>query len=385
MAEESDLERTEPASPRRLEQAREEGQVARSRELATFMLLAAGVGGLWAMAGSLSQHFAGLLRHSLSFDQASALNTHVMMARAGASGLETVRVMLPLLGLMALAALVAPMMLGGWLFSTKPLMPQFSRLNPLKGLGRMFSMQSLAELVKAIAKTILVGCVALWVLLRDRNQVFGLMGQAPDVALRHAVHLVGESCAFIVGSLLLIAALDVPFQLWQHYRRLRMTREELRNEYKETEGDPHVKAHIRQMQRQAARRRMMAAVPKADVIVTNPTHFAVALQYVDDTMRAPRVIAKGADLVAQRIRELGLEHGVPVLEAPPLARALYRHTDLNQEIPATLYNAVAEVLAWVYRLRRWRAEGGERPVEPDELAVPPEMATGAPGAEGGAA
>ncbi|GAB3630456.1 flagellar biosynthesis protein FlhB [Pandoraea terrae] len=372
MAEESDLEKTEPASPRRLEQAREEGQVARSRELATFALLAAGVGGMWMLAGRISEGFSLLMRQGMQFEPATAMDPQRMLAHAVRAGGDALLTILPLLGLIALAALAAPMMLGGWLFSSKALAPNFSRLDPIKGLGRVFSTQGLAELVKAILKTVLVGSVAYWAIARDKDAVFGLMSQSPKTSLPHVGEMTIVCCALIVLSLLLITALDVPFQLWQHYKKLRMTREELRQEHKEMEGDPHLKAHIRQLQRQNARRRMMADVPKADVIVTNPTHFAVALEYRDD-MGAPRVLAKGTDLVAQRIREIGVEHRVPILEAPPLARALHRHVEIGQEIPAALYTAVAEVLAWVFQLRRWRTEGGAQPNRPDALPVPAEF------------
>lgn len=372
MAEDSDLERTEPASPRRLEKAREEGQVARSRELSTFALLAAGVGGLWALGDALYERFAALMRHGMQFGGTGIADPHRMVNDAVSSALAALWALLPLLGLLVLAALLAPMLLGGWLFSTQALAPKFSRLDPLKGLGRMFSSQGLAELLKAIAKTVLVGGVSLWAIARDKDAVFALMTEAPGVALPHMGRLVALCCACVVGSLLLVALLDVPYQLWQHHKRLRMTREELRQESKESEGDPHLKAHIRALQRRAARRRMMAQVPKADVVVANPAHFAVALRYRDGEMRAPRVIAKGADRVALRIRELAAEHGVPVLEAPPLARALYRHAELGDDIPAALYSAVAEVLAWVYQLRRWRDEGGREPSRPegDRLPVP---------------
>lgn len=372
MAEESDLEKSEPASPRRLEKAREEGQVARSRELSTFALLAAGVAGMWMTADRISQGFAQLMRHGMQFEPGTALDTHRMLANAAHSGADALMVIAPLLGLLVLAAITAPMALGGWLFSTKSLAPNFGRLNPAKGLGRMFSTQGLVELIKAIAKTLLVGSVAYWAIARDRDVVKGLMTQSPRVALPHVGEMIVVCCAFIVMSLLLVAAIDIPFQLWQHYKKLRMTKEEVRQENKENEGDPHVKAHIRQLQRQAARRRMMQDVPKADVIVTNPTHFAVALEYKDN-MRAPRVLAKGTDLVAKRIREMGEEHRIPILEAPPLARALHKHVEIGHEIPATLYTAVAEVLAWVFQLRRWRNEGGAEPRTPSDLPVPAEL------------
>ena len=370
MAEESDLEKTEAASPRRLEKAREEGQVARSRELTTFVLLATGIGGLWLTATPMTEQIGRALRSGLRFERASAFDAGHMMTQAGTVSVEALKALLPLLGMMMLAALVAPLMLGGWLFSTQSLAPKFSKLDPVAGIGRMFSTQSLAELTKAIAKSLLVGGVAYWVISANVASIMALMAEPVRTALPHTVRLVANCCVLIIASLLLVAAIDVPYQLWSYYHKLRMSREDLRQEHKESEGDPHIKAKIRRQQQQMARQRMMAEVAHADIIVTNPTHFAVALKYRDKEMRAPRVVAKGADLVAQRIRAIGEENKVPVLEAPPLTRALYRHTNLGDEIPAALYTAVAEVLAWVYQLQRWRSEGGVAPQAPNDLPVP---------------
>lgn len=374
MAEDSDLEKTESASPRRLEQAREEGQVARSRELATFALLAAGFGGMYAMSNSIGSQLFVMFRGAFTFDRALGFDSSQMLHRAGTSGLQAFTAIAPLWALMYCAALAAPMALGGWLLSTKPLAPKFGRLNPIAGIGKMFSSQGLVQLLMAIAKCSLVGGVAVGVAWHHKEELLALTSQPVDAALTNAAHLVGVICALIVGSMLLLVAADVPYQLWQHAKKLRMTKEEVRREHKENEGDPHIKGKIRAQQRAMARRRMMQQVPKADVIVTNPTHFAVALQYADGVMSAPRVVAKGTGAIAQRIREIGGEHNVPMLEAPPLARALYHHTDLNQEIPGALYGAVAEVLAWAYQLRHWRkagrAEGATEPVAPSELTVP---------------
>lgn len=377
MAEESDLEKTESASPRRLEQAREDGQVARSRELSTFALLAVGFGGVYVFGGSLFSQFLQLFRHAFTFDRAAGFDSSQMMLRASQDGMLAAKAIAPILLATCVAALVSPMALGGWLLTAKPLMPNFGRLDPIKGIGKLFSTQSLAQLGMGIAKCVLVGCVATAVALHYKMQVVGLLVEPVRVALPHAAQMVGACCAATVGAMLLLVVADVPYQLWSHGKKLRMTKEEVKREFKENEGDPHVKGKIREQQRAMARRRMMAQVPTADVIVTNPTHFAVALRYADDTMRAPRVVAKGADLVAGRIREIAVENGIPVLEAPPLARTLYRHVDLNREIPGPLYGAVAEVLAWVFQLRRWRAEGGDRPDAPRDVNVPKEFAVSA--------
>jgi flagellar biosynthetic protein FlhB len=369
MAEESDLEKTEPASPRRLEKAREEGQVARSRELVTFVMLSTGTGALWTMGGMMSGHFGSALRNGMQFERASAFDPSHMMVQAGVTLLHAMQALMPVLMVMLVAALVAPMLLGGWLLSGKSLTPNFSKLNPIAGIGRMFSAETLAELVKTIIKSLLIGGVAWWVISDDLGVIMALMSEPSRVALPHALHLVIGSCALIIGALLLVVLIDVPYQLWSHARKLRMSREDLRQEQKESDGDPQVKAQIRRQQQQMAKRRMMADVPKADIIVTNPTHFAVALKYLDKDMRAPRVIAKGTDLVALRIRAMAEEHKIPVLEAPPLTRALYRHTKLGDEIPAALYAAVAEVLAWAYQLRS-AVDGAVALRTPSNLPVP---------------
>jgi len=370
MAEESDLEKTEPASPRRLEKAHEEGQVARSRELVTFVMLSTGLGCLWATGDLMASHLGSALRNGLQFERAAAFDASQMLMQSASVVLHALQALVPLLAAMLVAALVAPMLLGGWLLSGKSLSPKFSKLNPVAGIGRMFSVETLVELVKTIVKSLLVGSIAWWVISGNLQTIMALMSEPVHEALAHTLQLVASSCALIIGSLLLVAAIDVPYQLWSHNKKLRMSREDLRQEQKESDGDPQVKAQIRRQQQQMAKRRMMAEVPKADIIVTNPTHFAVALKYSDKDMRAPRVIAKGTDLVALRIRELAQEHNIPVLEAPPLTRALYRHTALGAEIPADLYAAVAEVLAWAYQLQRQTTEGGALPPRPKNLPVP---------------
>lgn len=373
MSEESDLEKSEAASPRRLEKAREEGQIARSRELGTFMMLAVGVAAIWASGGSLYKGLSGVLRNGLAFDQRVALDPGVMIEQAVSGFGHALMVLLPIFGLLAVVAVLSSVALGGLVISTKPLTPNFSKLSPLAGLKRMFSSQTVVELIKALAKALLVGGVAVWVIWRYHDDMMGLMHVAPSAALTKALSLVAMCCAFIVASLLIIVLLDVPWQIWSHLKKLRMSKEDVRQEHKESEGDPHVKARIRQQQRQAARRRMMSEVPKADVVVTNPTHYAVALKYDESKGGAPRVLAKGTGLIAAKIRELAAENKIPTLEAPPLARALHQHVELGQEIPAELYTAVAEVLAWVFQLRSWRSGWGLEPSAPTKLNVPAEL------------
>ncbi|AOI81143.1 MULTISPECIES: flagellar biosynthesis protein FlhB [Burkholderia] len=377
MADESDLDKTEAATPRRREKAREEGQVARSRELASFALLAAGFYGAWLLAGPSGGHLQAMLRGAFLFDRATAFDTNRMLSAAGSASLEGFAALLPLLALTGVAALLAPMALGGWLISQKTFELKFDRLNPISGLGRIFSIQGPIQLGMSLAKTLVVGVIGGVAIWRSKDELLGLAMQPLGVALPDALHLVAVCCGTTVAGMLVVAALDVPYQIWQYNKKLRMTKEEVKREHRENEGDPHVKGRIRQQQRAIARRRMMAAVPKADVVVTNPTHFAVALQYTDGEMRAPKVVAKGVNLVAARIRELAAEHNVPLLEAPPLARALYHNVELEREIPGSLYSAVAEVLAWVYQLKRFRSEGGAFPAVPVDLDVPADLDKGA--------
>lgn len=373
MAEDSDLERTEPASQRRIEQAREKGQVARSRELTTVAILLASGGGMMAMGGGMMEHMRALVKNALVLNKSDVFDTGQMMAHLHQHSLDMLLTLLPLLGLLLVVTVASSILISGWLFTFEALAPDFSRLDPLKGVTRIISWSGMVEMLKAVAKSALIGGVALWVLWQDIEGIVQLASEPLEAGIPHLAGLVGFTFMAVAGSMLLIVAIDVPFQLWNHSRQLKMTKEEVRQEAKETEGDPHVKARIRALQREAARRRMMAEVPKADVIVTNPTHYAVALRYQENKMRAPQVVAKGAALLAQRIRELGEENRVPILEAPALARALFRHAELGQEIPAKLYTAVAEVLAYVFQLRRYRSYGGAAPELPRELPVPPEL------------
>jgi flagellar biosynthetic protein FlhB len=373
MAEDSDLEKTEPASSRRIEQAREKGQVARSRELATFTVLIAAGAGLMAMGPQLVDSLAGLMRGGLTLDRAAAFDPLVMLARLHQLSLNALITFLPFILLMVVAAVFAPILLSGWLFSFQALQPDFSRIDPIKGIGRLFSWNSLVELAKALAKSALIGGAAYLVIQKNKEEIFSLAGESVNQSIAHLGGLLGMTFLIVVSSMILIVVFDVPFQLWSHSNKLKMTKEEVRREHKESEGSPEVKGQIRRMQREMARRRMMAEVPKADVIVTNPTHYAVALRYQDKLMGAPIIVAKGSELIAARIRALGEEYHIPILEAPPLARALFRHGELGEEIPAALYTAVAEVLAYVYQLRSYEAGGGTPPQPPQALPVPPDL------------
>ena len=373
MAEGSGQEKTEAPSQQRLEKAREDGQVLQSRELGTFVVLMVGGTALWMMASGLGQTLSQIVRSALQFNPGIARDSSHVMAQLSNQTFDAALALTPFLGLMVVATLASPLLLRGWMFSPKALAPKFDRMNPMSGIKRMFSSHGLVELVKALGKVGLLGGVAAWLIWSNMDGIFSLSLESPSLAIQHMGSLIGKIFLFVSGAMIFIVAIDLPFQIWSHHNKLKMTKEELRQEAKESEGDPHLKARIRSQQREVARRRMMSEIPTADVVVTNPTHFAVALKYSEGKMRAPRVVAKGADAVAARIREMAAEHHVPLLEAPPLARALFRHTELGDEIPATLYAAVAEVLAYVFQLRHFQKVGGAYPSAPTELPVPPEL------------
>ncbi|SES81814.1 MULTISPECIES: flagellar biosynthesis protein FlhB [Kosakonia] len=370
VASEDNEDKTEAPTAHRLEKAREEGQIPRSKELTSLLVMLVGVCILWFGGEMFGRRLSMALSSGLRFDHKIIndpglfVGQVIMMLKTALMG------MLPLLTGVVIIALIAPVMLGGLVFSTKSLAFNFSKLNPLSGLGRLFSSQVGAELFKALMKALLMGSVAGIFVWHHWPDMMRLMSESPLTAMASALNLAGL-CALLVSlSIIPMVGFDVFWQIYSHMKKLRMSRQDIRDEFKQSEGDPHIKSRIRQMQRAAARRRMMADVPKADVIVTNPTHYAVALQYDENKMSAPKVVAKGSGLVALRIRELGTENRVPILEAPPLARALFRHAEIGQQIPGQLYAAVAEVLAWVWQLKRWRLSGGQRPVKPENLPVP---------------
>lgn len=378
MAEDSDLEKTEQPSARRLEQAREEGQVPQSRELSTFLVTITGVATLWLLGGWFAERMFMLIRRGFAFEREAAFDHTILLDRLQDILGGALITMLPLFFALLIAAVAGPIMLGGMVFSPKALGLKFERMNPIKGFGRMFSVHGLVEMVKAMLKALLVGGIGALVLWRSRDHIFDLMTEPLEVAMPDFADTVLWTTLLIAASLGLLALLDVPFQLWQYQKKLRMTKEEVKRENKEQEGDPQIKGRIRAAQREMARRRMMAAVPEADVVVTNPTHFSVALKYDAAKMGAPIVVAKGRGDVALKIREIAREHDVPLLEAPPLARALYAHCELEQAIPGALYTAVAEVMAYIYQLNHWMENGGLPPDVPSDLPVPEGMDPGAP-------
>jgi flagellar biosynthetic protein FlhB len=368
MAEDSDLERTEPASARKLEQARERGNVPRSRELATLAVLLASASVIAFLGTFMYQGLGRVMRNALNFGLADVASPVMMGRNLMAAGMDGVLLYLPMAITVVVAAVGANLMLSGWVFSTQALEANFSKLNPMSGIARMFSLNSLAELIKALLKGGLIAGVAGWMIWHQHDGILALSNEPLESAVVHFGQIALFTFLASVAAFALIVMMDVPFQIWDYHHGLRMSKEEVRQEGKEIEGDPQIKARIRSLQREAARRRMMQAIPQADVVVTNPMHFAVALKYEEKGMAAPVVLAKGSQLVAERIKELAREHRVPVVEAPPLARALHRHVEVGDTIPGTLFTAVAQVLAYVYQLNQ-----SLNPVLPSDWQVPPKL------------
>ncbi|BBA34339.1 flagellar biosynthetic protein FlhB [Methylocaldum marinum] len=373
MAEASDQERTEDPTSKRLIDARKKGRIPRSRELNTLVVLLTGSVAIFVFGGSIAQVLWQIMDNDFRLSRRDLFDPMAPIAHLGRDLLAAGQVLLPILGLAVLAALAAPAALGGWNFSAENLAPKPEKLNPMKGLGRMVSVQALAELVKSILKFLLIGFVSAALLMSHFDDLIALGRQPLLPAANRTVQLIMTFVFWLCASLGLIAVIDVPFQLWNHKRQLKMTRQEVKDEMRDMEGKPEVKSRIRSLQMALAQRRMMDEVPKADVIVTNPTHYAVALKYDQASMRAPRVVAKGADLVAAQIRSLAVGAGVPLLSAPPLARALYASTELGREIPAGLYFAVAQVLAYVYQIKAARMFGGDIPTPPTDFEIPDEF------------
>lgn len=375
MAEESDSgqDKSEDPTEKRLKESRDKGQVARSKELNTLAVVMVAAAGLIMFGPAMGRRLLDLMRFNFSIDRAAIYSTDSMGLQLLTSVGIGLEVLGPLFFMLLIAALGGPVLLGGWLFSAKSMAPKFERMNPLAGLKRMFSLKALVELFKALGKFLVVLITALLVINFFQNEMISLDREPLPDAIAHSGRIIGKALLFMACSLILIAAVDIPFQLWDNKQKLKMTKQEIRDEYKDSEGKPEVKSRIRQLQREMAERRMMGEVPKADVVITNPTHYAVALKYDPIKSGAPIVIAKGADFTALRIREVAAEHEIIVLESPPLARAVFYSTELDQQIPSGLYLAVAQVLAYVFQLRQYRAGQGKRPGAMPKPDIPDDL------------
>ncbi|MEX1201215.1 MAG: flagellar biosynthesis protein FlhB [Methylophaga sp.] len=367
-------EKTEEPSAKRLQEAREKGQVPRSQELNTVMVLLASAAAMFVVGEGLIQSLGDVMKLGMSFDRNDLFDVGAMLDSLW-KGVEIMALdLLSFLVVTVIAALSAPALIGGWNFSAQAMGIKPEKLSPLKGLKRIFGPQGLVELGKALGKFLLVGFFGTVILWGLRDQLLTLGQQEVIPAMAELGYIVLWGFLAICASLILIVLIDVPFQKWNHARQLKMTKQEVKDEHKETDGSPEVKGRIRRMQIQLSQARMMQDVPKADVIITNPTHYAVALRYDQSKSGAPVMVAKGADLIAQQIRMVGQHNDVPQLSAPPLARAIFYNTEIGEEIPAGLYIAVAQVLAFVFQLRRYRNRGGNKPhLNTEDLPIPDEF------------
>lgn len=370
---ESSQDRSLPATERKLQKARSDGQAARSRDLSHLAILGSGALAMLAFAQPLSENLLRAMELQLRFDAATVQATGSMLTRLQSMSVVGVLASAAFALLTSAAALLSAIGAGGWIFSFKPIAPQFNRLNPISGAANLFSKQQMATVAKMVLMTAILSAVAWKHLDGSIGLVAQLVLQPSPVALQHVANWLTSGLGMLLLVVFLVALVDVPLQAFFFKDRLKMSHEEIKQEHKESEGNPEIKGKLRQRQREIAERASITAVPKADFVVMNPTHYAVALRYDDQTMNAPQVISRGTDLVALKIREIAQSHGVPVLESPVLARALYAHAELDQAIPATLYTAVAQILAYVYRLKAaMRGEGRMPDVQPDPY-VPPEL------------
>lgn len=360
-----------PASARKISKARKDGQVARSRDLAHLAAMGTGLALLIAFAPRLTDWLRRLLENGLRFDHEAVDNTGTMVERLAASGIDMLVVVLPLGTAVAVVAAGSAVLSGGWNWTTKPLHPNFSKFNPLTGLGHLFQKEQLINTLKVCLLALILGVIGALYFKAQLPEFASLISMPLPTALSETGSLLQGGMVLMLIAMALFALVDVPLQRFMLLHRLRMTFEEAKQEHKDVEGNTQVKGKIKAKMREIARRKMMAAVPGADLVVMNPTHYAVVLKYDEATMAAPRVVAKGTDLLAFRIRDAAKAANVPVLEAPPLARALYRHAEVDQEIPAALFGAVAQVLAWVYQLRAALAAGRPLNAPAPAIVVPP--------------
>ncbi len=366
-------EKSEEPSAKRLQDAKQKGEVPRSKELNSTLILLAGSGGLLLMGRGIGDGLADIVRTSLTIDRRVIYEPMLMLNSAIATMADAFLLIAPLIILLVISVFASPMMIGGFTISSKKIKPKLSNMSPLKGMKKLFGFQGLMELVKSILKVLLVAGLSTILIIELFDDILRISRFEFATAFAQTTQMVGWYFLAVCSTIIFIAAIDVPFQVWQHKKQQRMTKKEVKDERKNTEGNPEVKNKIRTLQMEAAMRRMMEQVPKADVVITNPTHYAVALKYDDSKMGAPKLVAKGSELVAARIREIAAENNVPLVSAPPLARAVYFSTEIDQEIPTRLYLAVAQILAYIYQLKHATSAGVNPPDMPTDLDVPDDM------------
>ncbi len=375
MAEEDDSsqEKTEEASARKIEKAREEGQVPRSRDLTTTAVLMLAVVGIYFFAEFMGQKMIGLTRDNFTISRAHIYDPNAMIAHFVSAIYDGLISIAPLMVILLIASIVGPIALGGWNMSSKAMEPKLSRMDPIAGIKRMFSMNSLIELLKALGKVLIILGATVWLLKFYAQDMFRLVDESIGNAIIHSLEISIFATIALSATTILIAAIDVPLQIYQYNKKLKMSRQDQKDEAKDTDGKPEVKGRIRQLQREMAQRRMMSNVPQADVVITNPEHFSVALRYDPEAMDTPIMIAKGGDHTALKIREIANLHKIEIIQSPVLARAIFYTTEVDEEIPSSLYLAVAQVLAYVFQLRNYRKGKGDKPMYPRNISVPRDM------------
>lgn len=371
--EQGSQDRNLPASERKLKKARDDGQVGRSEDLSHLAVLGAGAVSVMVLAPILFDRLQHSMGKQLSFDASTVKQTGSMLTRLSDATSIGIAGSAAFAGIITAAAIVAAVSSGGWVNSLKPLMPDFSRLNPLAGFGKLFAKKKLLTVLKMAVMTSILFAVAALFLSSGFQTVSALILQPSSMAIRHLTEWLTSGMGLLLLVVLMAALIDVPLQAFLHKDEMKMSHQEVKQEGKESDGNPQIKAKIRQRQREMAQKNSVNAVPKADFVVMNPTHFAVAIRYDEKTMGAPRVVSKGTDLLAMKIRDVAKHHAIPVLQSPMLARALYANSELDQDIPSSLYTAVAQVLAYVYRLRAAMRGEGPSPGELNHPFVPPEL------------
>lgn len=371
---ETDQERTEQPTPKRLSDAREKGQIARSKELGTALVLIGAAIALMVMGRQLAVAIALVMKSSFTLERAEVFDPHLMLNGVGDMLWLLLKPMGWILGIILVAAIAGNSLLGGVAFSWQAAAPKWNRMSPMSGFKRMFGVQALVELIKSIAKVLVVGLVVWWIFSWKFHDMLVLSNETVPGSIANALKLLQWLFLLMVMSLLFIAAIDVPYQRWNHIKQLKMTRQEIKDEHKNTEGNPEIKGRVRRLQMEMTNRRMMTDVPKADVVITNPTHYSVALKYDADGAGVPVVLAKGADEVAFKIREIAEHYEVPVLESPAVTRSIYHTTKIGEQIPDGLFMAVAQILAYVFQLEQYRKGRGTRPKQPrSDLPIPEEL------------
>lgn len=373
MANDSDLEKTETASGSRIQKAYEDGDVPRSKELSTAATLITAGACLWGMGGFLEEALKNLMTNGMTFDGKIAKDPVSALSKIYEQVGDLVIVFVPIFAFILMSEILSPIGIGGWNMSAKMLAPNISKLNPIAGFGNIFNKNSWVELLKSICKVILIGLISFLAISYSMPDLMKLPLMPIETGLSTTVNFLIVTFFLILIGYLIIVAIDVPYQLHRYAEKLKMSVQEVREEMRDSNGSPEIKAKIRQQQIAMSRRRMMSQIQNADVVITNPTHYAVAVKYDSEVMGAPRILAKGSDAVALRIREIAQEHQILMVESPKLARALYAHTEVEQEIPEALYLAVAEILAYVFQVRNFNGRDGEYPTMSQSIEVPDEL------------